>query len=107
MLFLLLVWGPFGAAQAQDLEPRRWTHLPVGLNVAGFGGGWTEGEIFLDPVLLIEDATFEMAVMGAAYARAFDFKGRTARLDVTVPYGSGRWEGLVDGEPDGEASSVS
>jgi hypothetical protein len=44
--------------QAQDLEPRRWSHLPAGLNVIGLATGWTDGDIFFDPVLLAEDVTF-------------------------------------------------
>lgn len=83
---------------AQDLEPRRWSHLPVDLNVIGLGGGWTNGDIFFDPVLLIEDATYDVYVAGAGYVRSFEFLGKSARFDFTVPYGAGRWEGLLDGE---------
>ena len=43
-------------AQAQDLEPRRWTPLPAGLNVVGAGYIATRGDVFLDPVLLVEDS---------------------------------------------------
>lgn len=98
LLCLLLCGWPFFAVQAQDLEPRRWTHLPVGLNVLGVGSGWTEGDILFDPVLLIEDASFDIAVAGLGYSRAFDLFGKTARLDAQLPYAMGRWEGLVDGE---------
>lgn len=98
MLCALLCCWPFVAVQAQDLEPRRWTHLPVGINVLGVGGGWTKGDILFDPVLLVEDATFDLAVVGLGYTRAFDFFGKTARLDALLPYAMGRWEGLVDGE---------
>ena len=98
LLCLLLCGWPFAAVQAQDLEPRRWTHLPVGLNVLGVGGGWTEGDILFDPVLLIEDASFDLTVAGLGYSRAFDLLGKTARLDARLPYATGRWEGLVDGE---------
>lgn len=97
LLALLFLCWPFGAARAQDLEPRRWTHLPVGLNVLGVGAGWTNGEILFDPVLLVEDASLKLYVAGLGYSRAYDLFGRTARLDVNVPYASGRWEGLVDG----------
>jgi hypothetical protein len=54
---LLLAGVMMNVAQAQDLEPRRWSHLPTGLNVIGIGTGWTDGDILFDPVLLIEDAT--------------------------------------------------
>ena len=90
--------GLFETAQAQDLEPRRWSHLPVGLNVLGIGTGWTEGDTLFDPVLRIEDTTFDLYTTGIGYVRTFDLYGKTARLDATLPYAMGRWEGLLDGE---------
>lgn len=83
--------------QAQDLEPRRWSHLPSDLNVLGLGAGWTDGDILLDPVLRIEDATYEMSIVSVGYVRTFEFLGKSSRIDVGMPYASGRWEGLVDG----------
>jgi len=87
-----------GDALAQDMEPRRWTHLPTGANVFGTAGGATQGDIFFDPVLRIEDATFELYTVGSRYVRGFEWLGKASRLDVLVPYGYGRWEGLLDGE---------
>jgi hypothetical protein len=83
--------------QAQDLEPRRWSHLPAGLNVIGLATGWTDGDIFFDPVLLAEDVTFDLYIAGAAYVRSFELFGKSSRIDVLAPYATGRWEGLVDG----------
>lgn len=96
---ILMFLGPglCGSVIAQDLEPRRWSHLPTGLNVLGLAAGWTEGDILFDPVLLIEDATFDVYVGGAGYVRSFEFIGKSARVDVNVPYAAGRWEGLVNG----------
>ena len=85
--------------RAQDLEPRRWSHLPTGLNVLGVAGGWTNGEILFDPVLLIEDATFDVYAGGVGYVRTFGLFGKSARVDVNVPYARGRWEGLLEGIP--------
>ncbi|MBT8055444.1 MAG: transporter [Gammaproteobacteria bacterium] len=93
---LVLSWSM--PSVAQDLEPRRWSHLPAGLNVIGLATGWADGDILLDPVLLAEDVEFDLYFTGVGYARAFDFGGRTARIDLTVPYATGRWEGIVDGE---------
>jgi len=87
-----------GDCMAQDLEPRRWSHLPAGLNVIGVGTALTEGDIFFDPLLRVEDATFELYGLGASYVHSFDWLGKSARFDATVPYASGRWEGLLDGE---------
>lgn len=94
-LLLLAICPP---ATAQDLEPRRWSHLPTGLNIIGLGGGWTDGDIFLDPVLLAEDVTFDLYVAGAGYVRSFELLGKSSRIDINVPYASGRWQGIVDGQ---------
>ena len=93
---LLLLSAPL---LAQDLEPRRWSHLPSKLNVVGLAAAWTNGEILFDPALNIEDATFDTYLGAAAYVRTFEFLGKSARVDFTVPYAAGRWEGLLNGEP--------
>lgn len=87
------------AALAQDLEPRRWSHLPVGMNVAGVAYAYTDGDLSFDPVLQIEDGNVENHTGAATYARAFDCFGKTGRLDVIVPYQKSRWHGLLEGEP--------
>jgi hypothetical protein len=86
-----------GESVAQDIEPRRWTHLPKGLNVVGTGIMATAGDIYFDPVMRIEDGTFELYTLAASYLRSFEFLGRSGRIEFRQPYGYGRWEGLVDG----------
>ena len=82
---------------SQDLEPRRWSHLPSGLHVIGVGLGSTSGDILLDPVLRAEDVTFDLYATGLSYVHSFDLLGKSARVDALLPYASGRWEGFVDG----------
>ena len=94
----LLTWLALaGVSFAQDVEPRRWTHLPVGLNVVGAAYVYTDGDIFFDPVLLVDDAGTEQHIAVASYTRTFGLAGRTARLDVLVPVKKARWQGLLDG----------
>ncbi len=93
---LLFCWT--GQSFAQDLEPRRWTQMPTGLNFIGIGIGHIEGDIIFDPVLLVEEATFDMEAVGLVYVRSFGFLGKSARVDFSLPYRAGRWEGTVDGE---------
>jgi hypothetical protein len=84
---------------AQELEPRRWTHLPVGTNAAGLGWVYTDGDLDFDPVLEITEAEVELHTLLASYTRYFGFLGETARVDVQLPYQTGRWEGLLSGAP--------
>jgi hypothetical protein len=72
--------------------------MPTGLNFIGIGIGHVEGDIFFDPVLLIEDAKFDMEAAGLVYVRSFSLVGKSARVDFTLPYRAGRWEGTLDGE---------
>jgi len=98
ILFGLLL-SSFDPAAAQDLEPRRWTVLPAGLSVIGAGYGRSEGDVFFDPVLQVEEATMSGQVLAVSYVRSFAFANKIARLDVLVPWANMRWTGLLDGSP--------
>jgi len=84
---------------AQDVEPRRWTPIPVGVHVVGIGYAYSTGELLLDPVLQIENAKVNIHAVVAQYVQPFKIGNNLARLDVTVPYAIGHWEGFVAGEP--------
>jgi len=84
---------------AQDIEPRRWTPLPIGMNVLGAGVIFTDGDIALDPVLELEDVTVDVKTTLVSFLHAFDLWGQSARLDARLPYKDARWEGLLAGEP--------
>ena len=96
ILLLALCWA--NVSLAQDLEPRRWSQMPTGLNFVGVGYGYVNGDIFFDPLLLVEEATFEMHRAALFYMRSTSIFGKSARIDFTLPYVAGRWEGIVDGE---------
>lgn len=95
VLLLLFVTGE---CVAQDMEPRRWTHLPSDLNVFGVGVGSVQGDIYFDPVMRVDDATFEQYPVAASYVRTFALLGRSSRVDFSLPWVTGHWKGLVDGE---------
>ena len=84
-------------APAQDIEPRRWTPLPVGLNVISAGLSYDQGNIAFDPALQIEDATIEVKSAVVSYLHAFDLFGKSARVHVVLPYLDARWEGMLNG----------
>jgi hypothetical protein len=84
---------------AQDLEPRRWTPLPVGTNVIGVGYAHTTGDIFLDPVMNVEDAQVKVDSMIISAVHSFSLAGKLARFDAYIPWQRARWDGLLDGTP--------
>ena len=96
VLLLVLCWS--GTSFAQDLEPRRWSQIPTGVNFAGVGYGYIDGDIFFDPLLLVEEATFEMHQAALFYMRSLNIMGKNSRIDFLLPYIAGRWEGMVDDE---------
>jgi hypothetical protein len=84
---------------AQDIEPRRWSHLPLGANFAGVAYAYTEGDIFFNPVLRIEDGEFELNTAAFKYIHAFELLEKSARIDLVQMYQSGSWNGLINGVP--------
>ena len=99
LIVLTLALMPLQQAFGQDLEPRRWTPLPPGLNVVGAGYVRTEGDVFFNPVLLIEDADVGGHTAAISYVRSFAIAGKLARLDLVVPWQNLKWSGLLDGAP--------
>ena len=87
------------SCQAQDLEPRRWSHLPIGGNFGGAAYAYTTGDILLDPALRIENAEFDLQTIGGKYIRSFELLGKSARIDFTQAYQTGHWSGLLNGTP--------
>jgi len=98
-LCVFLILGPAILCFAQELEPRRWSHLPIGKNFAGGGYSYTKADIYFDPVLRIEDVEMEMHTWAFKYIRTFELLKKSARVDFLQGYQEGRWTGLVDGVP--------
>jgi hypothetical protein len=96
-LLVLALLAP-AAGHAQELEPRRWSHLPVGVNFAALGYAYTDGNIFLDPAIVVEDAQADIHSLGLGYVRSFGLFGRSARIDIGVPFSNGHWEGEANGQ---------
>jgi len=90
---------PLGQALGQDIEPRRWTPIPPGLNIIGAAYGRLQGDVFFNPVMLIEDAEVEGHFAAISYVRSFTIVTKLARLDVVLPWQNKRWSGLLDGVP--------
>lgn len=84
---------------AQELEPRRWSHLPIDSNYVGGAYAYTGGDISLDPVLRVEEVGLSMQSLPLKYIRTFEFLGKSARVDLLQSYEHAKWSGLVDGVP--------
>ena len=69
-------------ALSQDIEPRRWSHLPIGANFIGGAYAYSEGNITFNPVLRIEDGKFDLNSIAAKYIYSFELLGKSARFDL-------------------------
>lgn len=101
VFFILCLWFlPSQPAHSQDVEPRRWTPLPVGTSILGVGYAKTTGDIAFDPLLLIEDGKADVDTFAISYTRFFALGRKLARFDATIPVQHANWDGLLDGSPE-------
>ena len=86
-------------ALAQELEIRRWNHLPIDRNFVTVNYGRTDGDIAFDPVLRIQGAVVEMDTWLLGYIRTFELFDKTARIEIRQAWQAGNWSGILDGKP--------
>jgi outer membrane putative beta-barrel porin/alpha-amylase len=96
VLFIVIFMSP---SYAMELEPRRWSHLPIDTNFAGVGYAYTEADIFVDPVLKLVDVEMKMDTWVGKYIRSFEWFDKTARIGIAQSYQEGKWTGLLNGSP--------
>jgi len=87
------------SAHAQELEPRAYSNAPVGLNFLILGYGYTQGEVALDTSAPIEDGKIAVHSAFLGYAHSLGLWGRTAKLDLALPYAWLSGSAKVAGKP--------
>lgn len=74
-------------AGAQEIEPRAFSNIPIGVNFLIAGYGYAEGGLVTDPSLPLENAKLQTHTTLLAYAHALDIGGQSGKVDVILPYG--------------------
>jgi hypothetical protein len=87
------------AAAAQELEPRAYSNLPMGLNFLAMGYAHSQGGLSTDPSLPLTDAHLKVDTAVVAFVRGIDFWGHSGKVDVIVPYSHLSGTALVAGQP--------
>ncbi len=82
---LLAAW-PFGGALAQDLEPRLYTNVPVGVNFLGAGYVYSEGNVLFDPTVALENAQIEVGGPALALGRAIGLGPFSGKVDGAIAH---------------------
>jgi hypothetical protein len=97
LALLVSVFAP--AADAQELEPRAYSNLPMRLNFLATGYAHSQGGLSTDPSLPLTDAHLKVDTALVAYVRGIDFWGNSGKVDVIVPYSHLSGTALVAGLP--------
>ena len=72
--------------RAQEIEPRAYSNIPIGVNFLLAGYGYAEGGLVTDPALPLENANLQTHTTVFAYARSLDVWGQSGKFDVILPY---------------------
>lgn len=84
---------------SQDIEPRRWSVLPVNSQIVGAGYAFSFGEVLFDPLLEAEDVSVEVNTILISYVKPFRIGKKLARVDVILPYNFMLFKGRLSGAP--------
>jgi len=80
--------------QAQDLEPRFLSSVPLKTNFGGLVYGYSSGDILLN-AQQIEGLNAKLNSVATFYGRSFKLFNKPAKFDVVVPYAFGKLNALV------------
>ena len=83
---LLAVLAVSPVSEAQQIEPRAYSNIPVGLNFLAAVYAYSEGDIEFDASGPLQDASLRIHTTGLAYVRSFGVLGRSASVGVALPY---------------------
>lgn len=86
------------AAQAQDLAPRAYVITPLRSNAIILSYAYFNGSILFNGAAPISGATGTYNVQIATYYHGFNFFGRSANANLSLPYGIGTFQGDLAGK---------
>lgn len=84
-------------AHGQQLEPRAYSNVPVGINFATAGFSHSNGDVLPDPSIPARDAAAKVNALFAAYSRSLDLWGQSGLVTVVAPWASGTVSGVLEG----------
>lgn len=99
--FAFVLAALFGGTRtsAQSIEPRAYSPAPVGTNFAIVAYSEAQGAIPTDPALPLSDIDLKIRGVLAGYSRALNLFGKSAKVDLIVPYGQLKGKATFLGQP--------
>jgi hypothetical protein len=86
-------------AWAQDLAPRAYVITPLHSNATILTYSFFHGSVLFDGAAPITGATGTYSVPILSYYHSFNFFGRSANMNTSLPYAVGNFQGNVAGQP--------
>src|SRR5271165_4967956 len=93
----LLVGMLMARARAQDLSPRAYLITPVHSNAVTLTESFYDGGLNFGGTIPITGATGTYSIPILTYYHSFNFFGRSANFNASLPYGVGTFSGQVLG----------
>jgi len=84
-------------AVAQELTPRAYWPAPKGTNAVIVGYQYSTGDVVTDPSLPVVGVDSKISLAQIVVLHTFNLGGRTANVQVILPYSWGTTEGVVEG----------
>jgi len=85
-------------AGAQELEPRAYRPLPVGLHFGLLAYSFSSGNVLVDPTIPVEGLELDLSTLVGSYVHTFSLLERSSSVALVVPYvfasGSGQLNGV-------------
>ena len=98
VLLFALATLPATTAAAQDLTPRAYWPAPDGTKVVGFAYQYSSGDVLVDPSLPVVGVASKIHVTVLSYTQVFGLAGRTANLQLSLPYSWSDTSGFLEGQ---------
>jgi hypothetical protein len=86
VLLVLALAASAADTRAQEIEPRAYSNIPIGVNFLIAGYGYAEGGVATDPSLPLQNANLQTHTTVLAYACSLDVGGQSGKFDVILPY---------------------
>ncbi|HSF44445.1 MAG TPA: transporter [Chitinophagaceae bacterium] len=88
------------SVQAQDLDPRAYSRVPINGTVLVTGFAYSKGAVVTDPSIALQNLKASLQIPSFAVARSFGFFGKTSQFLVALPFAWGQASATVNGRPE-------